>query len=84
MVCVSLVWQDERTEALENSIITFDHNNRDLHDTEIEAGADIALVKHLVFLEFKIGFRRDPTSFDMEEITQEIGSVLKSLECVYR
>ena len=76
--------QDERIEALENAMLTFDHNDRDLHGTEIEAGADIALVKNLVFLEFKAGFRREPIKCDMEAITREIGSVLKALECVYR
>jgi len=78
------VSQDDRIGALENAMATFDHHDRDLHDTEIEAGADIALVKSLVFLEFKAGFRREPIKCDMEAITREIGSVLKALECVYR
>jgi len=76
--------KEDRIDALENAVATFDHNDRNLHDAEIEAGVDIALVKHLAFLEFKTGFRREPIKCDMEEITQEIGSVLKSLECVYR
>jgi len=74
----------ERLEALENAMLTFDHNDRDLHDTEIDAGADIALVKNLVFLEFKASFRREPMKCDIEAITREIESVLKCLECVYR
>lgn len=78
------VTQDERLEAIQNAIITFDHDNRDLHDDEIAAGADIALVKALVFLEFKAEFRREPIKADMEAISSEIGLVLKALECVYR
>jgi len=74
----------ERKEALENAMGTFDHNERDIHDNEIEAGADIALVKTLVFLEFKANFRREPIKANREEITLEIGTVLKTLECVYR
>jgi len=74
----------ERLEALENAMTTFDHNDRDLHDTEIEAGADIALVKHLVFIEYKASFFREPMNYDMEAILREIGSVLKCLEWVYR
>lgn len=66
---------EERLEALDNAIETFDHHDRDLHDAEIEAKADIALVKSLVFIEFKAGFRREP---------REISTVLKALECVYR
>ena len=80
----ALVFQSERLDALENAIATFDHDDRHRHDTEIEAGADIALVKNLVLLEFKGGFRRDPTKGDMETITEEISTVLKCLECVYR
>mmetsp|Transcript_9950 Transcript_9950/g.24825 ORF Transcript_9950/g.24825 Transcript_9950/m.24825 type:complete len:562 (+) Transcript_9950:90-1775(+) len=76
--------KSERLDALENAIATFDHDDRHRHDTEIEAGADIALVKNLVLLEFKGGFRRDPTKGDMETITEEISTVLKCLECVYR
>eukprot|EP00537_Pseudo-nitzschia_pungens_P010443 CAMPEP_0172383972 /NCGR_PEP_ID=MMETSP1061-20121228/1780_1 /TAXON_ID=37318 /ORGANISM="Pseudo-nitzschia pungens, Strain cf. pungens" /LENGTH=558 /DNA_ID=CAMNT_0013112435 /DNA_START=189 /DNA_END=1865 /DNA_ORIENTATION=+ len=78
------VTKNERIEALENAIATFDHNNRDLHDAEIEVGADVALVKNLVFLQFKASFRREQTQCDVEDISQEIGSVLKCLECVYR
>jgi len=74
----------ERLEALQKAIVTFDHNDRDLHDTEIDAGVDIALVKNLVFLEFKAGFRREPSKCDMEAFTREIGSILMCLECVYR
>jgi hypothetical protein len=76
--------QEDRLEALQNAIFTFDHDNRDLHDSEIAVGADIALTKALVFLEFKAGFRREPMKADMEAISREIGLVLKALECVYR
>lgn len=79
-----LVSQGERLEALKKAILTFDHNDRDLHDTEIDAGADIALVKNLMFLEFKASFRREPMKCDMEAFTREIGSILLCLECVYR
>ncbi|KAL3905422.1 MAG: hypothetical protein SGILL_009684 [Bacillariaceae sp.] len=75
---------EERLEALENAIGTFDHDNTQRHDHEIAAGADIALVKALIFLEFKTGFRREPIQADMDVITKEIGMVLTALECIYR
>ena len=75
---------EERLEALENAIDTFDHNDKGLHDSEIAAGADIALVKALIFLEFKAGFRREPIQANHQLITKEIGMVLTALECVYR
>ncbi|KAL3938375.1 MAG: hypothetical protein SGARI_001762 [Bacillariaceae sp.] len=75
---------EERLEALENAIGTFDHDNREHHDHEISAGADVALVKALIFLEFKAGFRREPIKADMDAITKEIGMILTALECVYR
>jgi len=74
----------ERLTALKNAIETFDHNNRDLHDTEIDEGADIALVKTLVFLEFKASFGRKSICCYTEAINREISSVLKCLECIYR
>jgi hypothetical protein len=74
----------ERLEAMENAIGTFDHDDRKRHDHEIAAGVDIALVKALIFLEFKSGFRREPIQADMDVITKEIGMVLTALECVYR
>jgi hypothetical protein len=76
--------EEERNEALWNAIQTFDHDNRDRHDHEITVGADIALVKCLVFLEFKSFFRREPIQADMHAITREIGMVLTALEFVYR
>jgi hypothetical protein len=75
---------EERLDALDAAIATFDHDNRDRHDYEIAVGADIALVKTLVFLEFKSQFRREPIKADMEEITNEIGLTLTALEAVYR
>ena len=75
---------EERIDALEAAIATFDHTNTDKHDYEISVGADIALVKTLVFLEFKSQFRREPIKADMEELTHEIGLTLTALEAVYR
>jgi len=75
--------QDERLRALEEALVTFDHNDREFHDAEIEAGADIALVKNLVLIQFKVSFCKEQASCDMEA-TREIGSLLKCLECVYR
>lgn len=75
---------EERTEALENAIATFDHNDRNLHDDEIGAGADIALVKTLIFLQFRVGFRGEPMKTNMEAITKEVGFALECLECIYR
>lgn len=76
--------QEERWEALENAIGTFQHDDRTRHDHEIAVGADVALVKALVFLEYASGFRREPIRADMNAITKEIGMVLTALECVYR
>eukprot|EP00529_Nitzschia_sp_RCC80_P015833 CAMPEP_0113493948 /NCGR_PEP_ID=MMETSP0014_2-20120614/28855_1 /TAXON_ID=2857 /ORGANISM="Nitzschia sp." /LENGTH=698 /DNA_ID=CAMNT_0000387827 /DNA_START=463 /DNA_END=2559 /DNA_ORIENTATION=- /assembly_acc=CAM_ASM_000159 len=75
---------EERQESIENAIDTFDHSSKVIHDAEIDAGADIALVKMLTFLEFKSGFRRHPIQADMEVLTSEIANALKALECVYR
>jgi hypothetical protein len=75
---------EERIDALETAIATFDHDDRNKHDYEISVGADIALVKTLVFLEFKSQFRREPIKADMEEITHQIGLTLTALEAVYR
>ena len=55
-----------------------------LHDAEIDAGADVALVKLLAFLEFKTGFRRQPIQADLEAITREISLTCQALEMVYR
>jgi hypothetical protein len=75
---------EERHEALENAIATFDHDDRAKHGHEIAIGADVALVKALVFLEYASGFRREPIRADMDTITKEISMVLTALECVYR
>jgi hypothetical protein len=76
--------QQERLDALYKALDAFDHVDQALHDAEIEAGADIALVKCLVFLEFKTGFRRQPIEADLEEITREISMACQALEMVYR
>ena len=75
---------EERQESIENAIDTFDHSCKTTHDAEIHAGADIALVKMLTFLEFKSGFRRHPIEADMHVLTSEIANTLKAIECVYR
>jgi hypothetical protein len=74
----------ERLDAIQMAISAFDHTDQHLHDAEIEAGADIALVKMLVFLEFKTGFRRKPIKANLEAITREISLTLQALEMVYR
>ena len=81
---MNAISQSERIEALSNATTTFDHNNQDLHDTEIELGVDIALVKILVFLEFKASFRREPMKCDVNALTHEVAMTVKCLECVYR
>ena len=73
--------QDERLEALDNAIKVFDHNDIDLHNIEIEAAADVALVKHLVFINFKSSLGEESMEFEKKDITQEIGSALECLEC---
>ena len=79
--CMSEV---ERLDAIQMAISAFDHTDESLHNAEIEAGADIALVKMLVFLEFKTGFRRKPIKADLEAITREISLTLQALEMIYR
>lgn len=73
--------QSERLESLKKAIVAFDHDDQELHDTEISVGADIALVKNLVLLEFKTSFRTESMKCD---IKAEIGLILKCLEYVYR
>jgi hypothetical protein len=80
----SSISQKERLDALFKALDAFDHVDQALHDEEIEAGADIALVKCLVFLEFKTGFRRQPIEADLEAITREISMACQALEMVYR
>jgi len=76
---------EERNDALQNAMGTFDHQDKNLHDSEIEAGADVALVKALIFLEFKVGFRTEGCiEDDTKPIILEMATVLKTLECVYR
>jgi hypothetical protein len=76
--------QEERLEALYKALTAFDHSDQAVHNEEIDAGADIALVKMLVFLEFKTGFRRQPIKADLEAITKEISLTCQALEMVYR
>ena len=76
--------KSERLGALENATGTFGHNDQNFHNTEIEAGADVALVKSLIFLQFKASFHRDSIDRDVEAITKEKTMILKCLECVYR
>eukprot|EP00339_Tiarina_fusa_P026268 CAMPEP_0117045014 /NCGR_PEP_ID=MMETSP0472-20121206/31164_1 /TAXON_ID=693140 ORGANISM="Tiarina fusus, Strain LIS" /NCGR_SAMPLE_ID=MMETSP0472 /ASSEMBLY_ACC=CAM_ASM_000603 /LENGTH=571 /DNA_ID=CAMNT_0004756899 /DNA_START=149 /DNA_END=1864 /DNA_ORIENTATION=- len=76
--------EEERFDAIQMAISAFDHTDQFTHDAEIEAGADIALVKMLVFLEFKTGFRRKPIKANLEAITREISLTLQALEMVYR
>lgn len=83
---------EERREALDNAIASFDHNIRDLHDREIEVGADVALIKTIVFIVFKAGFckqheqRQQQQDKDEETnaIATEIIMALEAIECVYR
>jgi hypothetical protein len=76
--------QEERLDAIYKALSAFDHDDEALHNAEMEAGADIALTKMLVFLEFKTGFRRQPIKADLEEITREISLTCQALEMVYR
>jgi len=76
--------KSERLESLGNALDAFDHDDQELHDTEIEVGADIALVKNLILLEFRTSFRREPMKCDIEVVTREIGLILKCLEHIYR
>ena len=66
------------------AICSFDHAVQTIHDAEIEAGADIALTKHLAFLEFKLGFRREPITADVDAINREIAQACEALEMVFR
>jgi hypothetical protein len=75
---------EERLGSIYKAISAFDHDDKDVHDLEIDAGADIALVKMLAFLEFKTGFRRPPIKANMEAITKEISLTCQALEMVYR
>jgi hypothetical protein len=74
---------NDRLDAIYKAISTFDHEDIEQHDLEIRAGADIALVKMLAFLEFKTGFRRPPIKANMAAITKEISLTCQALEFVY-
>lgn len=76
--------EQERFDALCKALDAFDHADEALHDAEIECGADVALVKCLVFLEFKTGFRRQPIIADLNAITRESSMACQALEMVYR
>ena len=76
--------EEDRVEALNQALLSFDHHQHSIHDKEIEENADIALVKMLAFLEFKTGFRRHPIKADLGAITNEIGLTCQALEMVYR
>eukprot|EP00980_Cylindrotheca_fusiformis_P023529 scaffold10571_cov154-Cylindrotheca_fusiformis.AAC.7 len=78
------VTRQERLAAIDIALSSFDHQNQKLHDTEIEENSDIALVRMLVFLEFKTNFRRPPIRADMAAITTEICMTCEALEMVYR
>lgn len=75
---------EERLGSIYNAISAFDHDDKELHNREIQAGADIALVKMLAFLEFKTGFRRPPIKVNLDAITKEISLTCQALEMVYR
>ena len=76
--------QSERLGSLQNATGTFSHNDENFHNNEIEAGADVALVKSLIFLEFKASFHCASIDRGVEALTQEKTMILKCLECVYR
>lgn len=71
-------------DAIYKAISSLDHDDSELHTLEIEACADIALVKMLAFLEFKTGFRRPPIVANIDAITKEISLTCQALEMVYR
>jgi len=75
---------EERLGSIYKAISTFDHEDKDAHNLEVAAGADIALVKMLAFLEFKTGFRRPPIKANLEAITKEISLTCQALEMMYR
>ena len=79
----SSVSREERLDAIFKCISTFEHDDVEQHNLEMKAGADIALVKMLAFLEFKTGFRRLPIKANIEAITQEISLTCQALEMVY-
>lgn len=76
--------REERLDAIYKAISSLDHDDSELHTLEIEACADIALVKMLAFLEFKTGFRRPPIVANIDAITKEISLTCQALEMVYR
>ena len=80
----SSVSAEDRQNAIKMAICSFDHAVQTIHDAEIEAGADIALTKHLAFLEFKLGFRREPITADVNAINREIAQACQALEMVFR
>ena len=74
----------ERVDAIHKALATFDHTIQHVHDEEIGEKADVALTKHLVFLEVKASFRRKPLHVDIDDLLHEISMTFEALEMVYR
>jgi hypothetical protein len=62
----------------------FDHNVQSLHDDEIAAAADSALVKHLAFLVWRIKHMAFSLDDDCDSIMTELCFTCESLEAVFR
>ncbi|GAX26334.1 hypothetical protein FisN_16Lh173 [Fistulifera solaris] len=70
----------ERLENIQKAKDAFDHDIQAVHDDEITAGADSALVKHLTFL----AFHTQQQSEDLAELFSEITWTCDTLESILR
>lgn len=70
----------ERLANIQKAKDSFDHDIQAVHDDEITAGADSALVKHLTYL----AFHTQQQSEDLEELFTEITWTCDTLESILR
>lgn len=89
------VSRHDRIRTIVSACAAFDHNNALVHDSEIAAGSDAALCKHLAFLQLLILKKRmcqegkdsiieNVDDSSESEIVEEIQQTLTVLEMLYR
>jgi len=78
--------EEDRLTAIQRATQTFDHNIQNLHDGEIDAGADVALTKHLIFLSIHHhpSSNRSSLSAQQQQHHHETCLTCEALECILR
>jgi hypothetical protein len=80
------ITDEDRMAALSAASTCFDHDLTEVHDEEIDAGADIALCKNLALLLMKHHFSQDmdQKAITMYELWKEISLTCRTIEMIYR